>query len=62
MTDPQREIPPGYQEQLDLGYVFGGLQTYAQRPFVPDATQLAAWQPAVGIKKCRCFRRNTGIL
>jgi agmatinase len=49
MTDPQREIPPGYQEQLDLGYVFGGLQTYAQRPFVPDATQLAAWQPDVAI-------------
>ena len=49
MTEPRRNLPPGYQEQLDLGYVFGGLSTFAQRPFVPDIQQLREWQPDVAI-------------
>jgi len=49
MSEPRRELPPGYQEQLDLGYVFGGLSTFAQRPFVPHAAQLAEWKPDVAV-------------
>ena len=36
-------------EQLDLGYVFGGLSTFGQRPFLTDPEQLDAWQPDVAI-------------
>ena len=49
MSEPRRELPPGYQEQLDLGYVFGGLSTFAQRPFVPHAAHLAEWKPDVAV-------------
>ncbi len=37
------------QEQLDLGYVFGGLATFGQRPFLTDPEQLDAWQPDVAV-------------
>lgn len=37
------------REQLDLGYVFGGLSTFGQRPFLTDAEQLDAWRPDVAI-------------
>jgi agmatinase len=36
-------------EQLELGYVFGGLATFGQRPFLTDPEQLDAWQPDVAI-------------
>ena len=36
-------------EQLDLGYVFGGLCTFGQRPFLTDPEQLDTWQPDVAI-------------
>jgi agmatinase len=47
--EPQRELTPGEQEQLDLGYVFGGLSTFGQRPFLTDPEQLDTWQPDVAI-------------
>ena len=49
MTEPRRELSPGMREQLDLGYAFGGLSTFGQRPFLTDAEQLDAWQPDVAI-------------
>ena len=36
-------------EQLELGYVFGGLATFGQRPFLTDPDQLDEWQPDVAI-------------
>jgi agmatinase len=50
MTEPpRRDLSPGMQEQLELGYVFGGLSTFGQRPLVTDAEQLDSWQPDVAI-------------
>jgi agmatinase len=49
MAEPKRELSPGMQEQLDLGYVFGGLATFGQRPFLTDPSQLDEWQPHVAI-------------
>jgi len=49
MAEPQRELSPGMQEQLDLGYVFGGLATFGQRPFLTEPSQLDEWQPDVAI-------------
>ena len=46
---PRRELSPGMREQLDLGYVFGGLSTFGQRPFLTDPEQLDEWQPDVAI-------------
>lgn len=37
------------REQLDLGYVFGGLSTFGQRPFLTDAEHLDEWKPDVAI-------------
>lgn len=37
------------REQLELGYVFGGLATFGQRPFLTDPEQLDEWQPDVAI-------------
>ncbi|MFM7095287.1 MAG: hypothetical protein ACKOYL_12160 [Actinomycetota bacterium] len=45
----KRELPPGYREQLELGYVFGSTLTFGQRPLVPDAGMLAEWEPDVAI-------------
>ena len=47
--EPQREISAGMREQLDLGFVFGGLATFGQRPFLTDAEQLDTWRPDVAI-------------
>ena len=47
---PKRDLPPGYREQLDLGYVFGSTLTFAQRPLVPDVTMLAEWKPDAAVK------------
>jgi agmatinase len=53
MTDtphaPRRDIGPGYREQLGLGYVFGSVLTFAQRPLVAEPEQLAAWRPDVAV-------------
>ncbi|MBU6317699.1 MAG: agmatinase, partial [Acidobacteria bacterium] len=53
MTDsslpPRREVAPGYREQLELGYVFGSVLTFAQRPLVTEPEQLAAWRPDVAV-------------
>jgi agmatinase len=37
------------REQLELGYAFGGLSTFGQRPFLTDAEQLDTWRPDVAI-------------
>jgi agmatinase len=49
MAEPKRELSPGMQEQLDLGFVFGGLATFGQRPFLTEPSQLDEWQPHVAI-------------
>ena len=49
MPEPQRDLAPGMHEQLELGYVFGGLSTFGQRPFLTDPEQLDAWRPDVAI-------------
>jgi agmatinase len=49
MAEPDRSLTPGMREQLDLGYVFGGIRTFGQRPFLTDPEQLDAWQPDVAI-------------
>ena len=50
MTEPpRRDLSPGMQEQLELGYVFGGLSTFGQRPLVTDPEGLDSWQPDVAI-------------
>ena len=46
---PRRELSPGMREQLDLGYAFGGLSTFGQRPFLTDPEQLDEWRPDVAI-------------
>jgi agmatinase len=49
MAEPKRELSPGMQEQLDLGFVFGGLATFGQRPFLTEPAHLDEWQPDVAI-------------
>jgi agmatinase len=49
VTTPRRDLPPGYRDQLDLGYVFGSVLTYAQRPLITEPEQLAAWQPDAAV-------------
>ena len=46
---PERDLPPGLREQLDLGYSGGGLSTFGQRPFLTEPEQLDSWQPDVAI-------------
>jgi agmatinase len=46
---PDEMLTPGMREQLELGYVFGGLSTFGQQPFVPDLDDLDRWQPDVAI-------------
>lgn len=45
----ERDIPPGMREQLELGYTFGGLSTFGQRPFISELDQLERWKPDVAI-------------
>ena len=45
----EHDLPPGMREQLELGYAFGGLSTFGQRPFLSEAEQLDSWQPDVAI-------------
>jgi agmatinase len=49
MASPQRDIAPGYREQLDLGYVFGSVLTFAQRPLITELQQLIDWAPDVAV-------------
>jgi len=49
MTTPRRQVEPGLREQLDLGYVFGSVLTFAQRPLVTEVQQLADWQADVAV-------------
>ena len=44
---PQRELPPGMAEQLDLAYA--GLASFGHRPFLTEVEQLESWQPDVAI-------------
>lgn len=44
---PNRELPDGYQEQLDL-HAAGAL-TFAQRPLLTNQQQLREWEPDVAI-------------
>ncbi|MFN6121273.1 MAG: agmatinase [Actinomycetes bacterium] len=37
------------REQLELGYVFGSVLTFAQRPLVTEVQQLADWQADVAV-------------
>lgn len=37
------------REQLELGYVFGGLSTFGQRPFLSEPEQLDTWRPDVAV-------------
>src|SRR5690606_23402749 len=46
---PRRELRPGLHEQLELGYAFGGLPTFGQRPLLTDPEQLDEWRPDVAI-------------
>ena len=48
MSDDPR-LSPGMREQLELGYVFGGLSTFGQRPFLTDPEQLDEWKPDVAV-------------
>jgi agmatinase len=44
---PQRDLPPGLAEQLDLPY--SGLATFGHRPFLTEPEQLDSWRPDVAI-------------
>ena len=46
---PQRNISDGLREQLELGYVFGGLSTFGQRPFLTEPSELDSWKPEVAV-------------
>ncbi len=49
MTEPKRDLPAGYQQQLDQGYAFGSVMTFAQRPLLTAPEQLDSWQPDVAV-------------
>ena len=45
MSEPVRDVAPGYQQQLDQGFVFGSVLTFGQVPLVTEMEQLRAWKP-----------------
>jgi agmatinase len=49
VTELHRDLPPGYREQLDLGYVFGSVTTFGQRPLLTEPEQLDEWRPDVAV-------------
>lgn len=49
MSEPRRDLPPGYRQQLDQGYAFGSVVTFAQRPLLTEPEQLDAWRPDVAV-------------
>jgi guanidinobutyrase len=44
---PQRDIPPGMAEQLDLAH--SGMVSFGHRPFLTEVEQLDSWRPDVAI-------------
>ena len=44
---PQRDLPPGMAEQLDLPYA--GMVSFGHRPFLTEVEQLESWRPDVAI-------------
>lgn len=44
---PERDLPPGMAEQLDLPYA--GLASFGHRPFLTELEQLESWRPDVAI-------------
>ena len=44
---PNRELPPGMAEQLDLPHA--GVASFGHRPFLTEPEQLDSWQPDVAI-------------
>lgn len=44
---PERNLPPGLQEQL--GFVHAGLATFGRRPWLTEPEQLDSWRPDVAI-------------
>jgi agmatinase len=44
---PERDLPPGLRQQLDLPHA--GLATFAHRPFLTEPEQLDSWRPDVAI-------------
>lgn len=49
MDDPQRSLTAGYRKQLEQGFAFGSVLTFAQRPLLTDIEQLDAWKPDVAV-------------
>lgn len=49
MSDPRRDLSPGYARQLDQGYAFGSVRTFGQRPLLTEPEQLDEWQPDVAV-------------
>ncbi len=49
MDDTQRSLTPGYRKQLDQGFAFGSVLTFAQRPLLTDVEQLDSWKPDVAV-------------
>ena len=49
MSEPRRDLSPGKHEQLALGYVFGGLSSFGQRPFLSDPEHLVVCQAYVAV-------------
>ena len=45
MTEPQRDLPAGYQQQLDQGYTFGSVMTFAQRPLLTSPNNSTRGSP-----------------
>ena len=46
---PSRDVDPSYQQQLDQGYNFGSVLTFAQQPLLTSVEQLESWQPDVAL-------------
>src|ERR671912_29517 len=44
---PERDLPPGMQEQLD--FVHAGIATFGHRPWLTEPEQLDSWRPDVAI-------------
>ncbi|MEZ5271149.1 MAG: agmatinase [Ilumatobacteraceae bacterium] len=49
MSEPRRDLSPGYARQLDQGYAFGSVRTFGQRPLLTEPEQLDEWQPDVAV-------------
>ncbi|MFZ1490403.1 MAG: agmatinase [Ilumatobacteraceae bacterium] len=45
----RRELAPGLAEQYALGFNFGSVTTFGQRPLLTEPEQLDAWKPDVAV-------------